>query len=190
NEHISGSVRPDFGTGLLWTYGKLTQTIASNDENNIHAGISVMHLNRPQQSFYGVGDGDRLKMRFNVHGGATLGIHNTNVALCPSFLMMKQGKQNELTVGMLFKFDMKESSKITGFIKGSSVYLGAYYRNKDAIIPYFGFEFSAYSFGFSYDINTSGMTTLSKGRGGIEVSLRIANPNAFLYQNKSKASID
>lgn len=189
NENLDASrIYPDFGTGLLWTYGKVDRTISAENETHIHAGISVMHLNRPNQSFLG-GD-DRMPMRITVHGAGIIGMNNTNVALCPSFLFMKQGKQKEITTGFLFKFSMKESSKVTGFIKASSFITGCYYRYKDAIIPYFGFEFSAYSVGISYDVNASGLTKVTSTRGGIEVTFRIANPEAFLYQNKTKASFN
>lgn len=183
-ENIDGShIHADFGTGVLWTYGKVSRTITSNDETNIHAGISVMHINRPDQSF--LGGGDKLNMRFTVHSAGTIKITNTNLAVCPSFLFMRQGKQTELTIGALFKFELKESSKITGYKKGSSAIMGVYYRNKDAISPYFGYEFSAYSVGFSYDVNTSKFNSVTKGRGGIEIMFRIANPAAFLYQNSA-----
>jgi type IX secretion system PorP/SprF family membrane protein len=183
NENIDASrVTPDFGAGLLYTFGKVQKTITSSNETTFHVGLSVMHLNKPDQAFlYG---GDPLTRRFIIHSGATLGITNTNISLCPSLVFMAQGKQHETTAGMLFRWEMKESSKITGFIKGSYFTAGAYYRFKDAFSPYIGFQFSAYSLGISYDVNTSGMTTLTKGRGGIEVSLRIYNPNAYTYQNK------
>jgi type IX secretion system PorP/SprF family membrane protein len=189
NENILGSrIYPDVGVGVLWTYGKHERTISSNSETNIHAGVSVVHLNRPNQSFYGLED--RLHMRITMHSAATLGITNTNVAVCPSFQFMKQGKQIETTAGMLLRFAMKESSKVTGFKKGSSFIMGCYYRHKDAIAPYIGFEFASYSLGFSYDVNVSELNTITKLKGGIEVTFRIANPEAFLYQNKTKASFD
>ncbi len=189
NENIDGSrIYPDFGTGVVWTYGKTDRTISANNETNIHAGISVMHINRPNQSL--LGGSDRLHMRFTMHSAATLEITNTNVAVCPSLLFMRQGKQKELTTGLLLKFALKESSKVTGFKKGSAFVLGSYYRYKDAIVPFFGFEFASYSLGFSYDVNVSNLNTVTKSRGGIEITFRIANPDAFLYQNKSKKSFD
>lgn len=185
NENIIGSrLSADVGVGMLWTYGKHTRTISSNSETNIHAGISVMHLNRPNQTFYG-GE-DRLHMRITTHAAATLGLTNTNTAVCPSILFMRQGKQTELTTGMLLRFAMKESSKVTGFKKGSTFIMGCYYRHKDAIAPYIGFEIHSYSFGFSYDVNVSELNTITKLKGGIEVTFRFANPEAFLYQNKNK----
>ncbi len=189
NENIDGSrIYPDFGTGVVWTYGKTDRTISANNETNIHAGISVMHINRPNQTL--LGGEDRLHMRFTVHGAATLGITNTSLAVCPSFMFMRQGKQKEITAGMLFRVAMGESSKVTGFKKNSTVIMGCYYRHKDAVAPYFGFEFSSYSLGFSYDVNISGLNTVTKSRGGIEITFRFANPEAFLYQNKSKKSFD
>jgi type IX secretion system PorP/SprF family membrane protein len=185
NENLDGRVRADLGMGVLWTYGKVNRTISSNDETNIHAGISVMHLNRPDQSF--ISGDDRLHMRITAHSAAMLNVTNTNLALCPSLLLMKQGKLKELTAGMLLKFEMKESSKITGYKKSSAFLVGCYYRHKDAIAPYVGFEFSMYSFGFSYDVNVSSLNAVTKRKGGIEITLRLSNPNAFMYQNKSKS---
>lgn len=188
-ENVDGSrVRADFGVGTLWTYGKVSRTISSNDETNIHAGFSIMHVNRPDRSF--ISGDDREYMRLTVHGAGMLKVTNTNLALCPSFLVMKQGKQKEMTVGMVMKFEMKESSKITGFKKSSYFLMGAYYRHKDAIAPYLGFEFSAYSLGLSYDVNISNLSSVTKSMGGVEVMLRLSNPQAFLYQNKTKASFD
>ncbi|HTL82308.1 MAG TPA: PorP/SprF family type IX secretion system membrane protein, partial [Bacteroidia bacterium] len=181
-------VSPDFGAGFLWTYGKQSRSMTSNDETNFHAGISIMHINRPDMSF--LGTDDQMHPRITLHAAGMFQVTNTNLALCPSLLVMEQGKQNEITVGMLMKFEMKEAAKITGFIKGGSVLMGGYYRNKDAVAPYFGFEFASYAFGVSYDLNISGLKTVTNSRGGVEIMLRLQNPQAFLYQNKTKASID
>ncbi|CAN5881619.1 hypothetical protein BH11BAC7_BH11BAC7_20980 [soil metagenome] len=186
NENMVGSrIYPDFGTGVVWTYGKVARTISSDNQTNAHVGISVMHVNRPNQSF--LGGEDRMHMRYTFHGAGEFGLTNSNLSLCPSFAFMRQGKQKEMTLGMVFKFAMKESSRVTGFIKESSVLFGCYYRSKDAVAPYFGFEFSNYSLGFSYDVNISGLKAATKSVGGIEVTFRLANlAKAYLYQNKNK----
>jgi type IX secretion system PorP/SprF family membrane protein len=176
-------LRADFGAGVLWTYGKTNRTITSNDETNFHVGISMMHINQPDISFTSYGD--PLARRVTFHGAGMIHIENTNMAVCPSFAMMRQGKQSELSLGMLAKFELKESAKVTGFIKGASVLMGAYYRHKDAIAPYFGLEFASYALGVSYDANISSLKAVTKGNGGIEVMLRWQNPTAFLWQNKA-----
>lgn len=97
-----------------------------------------------------------------------------------------QGKSNEIFLGSLFKYILKEDSKYTGNIKASAVSLGIFYRNKDALIPTFFFEIGQYSLGLSYDINTSALKQASNGRGGFEISLRFINPNPFFYKSASR----
>jgi hypothetical protein len=60
----------------------------------------------------------------------------------------------------------------------TSIYVGAWMRLKDALIPYVGIEFNNIRIGASYDYNTSSLRTASINRGGIEVSLiYIRRPN-------------
>ena len=57
------------------------------------------------------------------------------------------------------------------FDKPTSVYLGSWYRLKDALIPYLGLEWNDFRLGATYDVNTSSLKTASQRRGGIEISL-------------------
>ncbi len=45
----------------------------------------------------------------------------------------------------------------------------------DALVPYFGLEYSTFRLGISYDVNISALKTASNGRGGMEVSLIYIN---------------
>jgi hypothetical protein len=89
-------------------------------------------------------------------------------------------------VGSNFRYQLREESKYTGYVKGSAVSLGVFYRNKDAVISSFLFEFSHYAIGISYDSNISNLKTASQGRGGIEISLRFLNPNPFMSKGASR----
>jgi Type IX secretion system membrane protein PorP/SprF len=51
------------------------------------------------------------------------------------------------------------------------LYLGSWYRLKDAIIPYVGLEFGEFHIGASYDVNVSKLKPASNMRGGMEISL-------------------
>ena len=53
----------------------------------------------------------------------------------------------------------------------TNLYIGAWYRFKDAAIPYIGIEINGLRIGASYDATTSGLKTASNVRGGMEVSL-------------------
>jgi hypothetical protein len=80
---------------------------------------------------------------------------------------------------------LKENSHYTGNVKGSTLSLGAFYRNKDAMIAALQLEFGQYALGFSYDINTSGLTKVSTYRGGFEVFIKFMTPSPYLYQKKT-----
>lgn len=175
----------DYMGGILWSYGDGSHYMTSNDQKHINAGVSLSHFSKPKQSFLGTSD-ELLNWKYTVHANSLFGIKNTNYSVGPSVLYMNQGALNELTLGMVMKYMLKEDSKYTGYVKGAAFSLGCYYRNKDAVIPYFLMEMGAYSLGVSYDTNVSGLTAVTSGRGGLEISLRFNTPSPFLYQNKSR----
>jgi hypothetical protein len=76
---------------------------------------------------------------------------------------------------------LREDSKYTGYVKGATVSLGGFYRNKDAFVTAGVIEFSSYSLRVSYDINVSKLKAASCGKGGIGFSIRFLNPSPFLF---------
>jgi hypothetical protein len=74
---------------------------------------------------------------------------------------------------------LQEASKYTKNKKPAAFSIGGYYRMEDAFIAVAKFEYSNYSIGFSYDVNLSKLRTVSKARGGFEISLRFISPSAF-----------
>ncbi len=175
----------DLGGGLLWSYGDGDKYMSSNDQKHFHAGVSLIHINRPEISFLTIAS-EKLYWKWSAHAGGLFGIKNTPLSIAPSVFFMSQGPQTELTPGLGVKYQFKETSKYTGYVKGSAMTLGCYYRNRDAVIPYFTLEMDKYSLGISYDTNISALTNATGGRGGIEISLRFNSPSSFLYQTKSR----
>ena len=50
-------------------------------------------------------------------------------------------------------------------------------------------EMANYAIGINYDFNISGLKTVSKSKGGIEISLRYVNLNPFQYAKGAKALV-
>lgn len=169
----SGDLNPyfyeDFSAGISWNY-QLSERLMTN------AGVAVYHLNKPVQKF-AVSSVERLYSKLVVHLDGHIGIKSTNWAFRPSVLFLNQGPSNEINLGMMVRYQIVEGSKYTGHIKETALSLGGYYRNGDSFIPTILIEVANYALGISYDINVSGLATVSKGRGGIEISLRFINPN-------------
>lgn len=176
-------VYPDFSTGILWSYKKNERYMRGNDQKDIFIGASVSHLNEPNYSFFGTKE--TLYRKMIIHGTSLLGIKNTNYSLTPTLFYARQGSAREFFVGTLVRYMLKEDSKYTGYVKGSTFSIGGYYRNKDAVIVAAAFELANYTIGLSYDVNVSKLKTVSNGRGGLEITLRFLNPSPFLYSNAS-----
>lgn len=168
----------NFSAGLAWNYGKKSTSLGANNQVKATAGMSLQNINSPNQDFTNIIT-DRLYRKFIIHANAEIGVKNTDLAIIPNVVYYNQGPSNQVNIGTLLRYTIKERSKYTSAYKGTAVALGAHYRLKDAIVPMVLLEYSNYSFGLSYDVNVSGLTAASRGRGGIEISLKYVNPNPF-----------
>jgi type IX secretion system PorP/SprF family membrane protein len=177
---------PELGAGVLWSYGQDKKTISANDQIKALIGFSTYHINQPKQNFTS-STNDKLYRKYVFHGNILLGIPNSVIAIAPSWLAQLQGSSKEITAGTMIKYFIKDDSKYTGIIKRSSIGIGAYYRFGDAIIANILIETGKYAIGFSYDINSSGLSKVSKAKGGFEITLKFVTPAAYLYQRRSKA---
>lgn len=176
-------ITPDVSAGVLWRYEKEEEVIGENNHLSADVGFAMYHINKPTQRFI-AGTSDQLFSKYNAHGRLLIGIPHSSIGIAPSFLMSFQGKQKEILVGLMAKYYLKHESKYTGFIKRTSVGLGVYYRNLDAMIVQLMLEMGQYAIGFSYDLNVSGLTTVSTLRGGPEITIRFNSANRFLFQKK------
>jgi type IX secretion system PorP/SprF family membrane protein len=177
----------DFGSGIQWSYTNGGMNSSSNNQLLVNAGIAVFHVNRPNTSFFSTAK-ENLPAKLVFHGNAQIGFSNTRYSIVPSFLYTQQGASKDIIAGCLLRIKLQEESKYTSFVKGSALSLGCDYRIGDAIIPQLEMEFEKYAIGVSYDVNTSGLSIASSGRGGLEISLRFINPNPFAGTSSSKTS--
>ncbi len=177
----------DYSAGVCYSFGEENKYMESNDNKSFKLGVAFDHLSRPEQAYI-TDIHSKSYMKYTLHAQTLLGIKNSSISVGASAISMIQGPQNEITMGMLLKYRMKEESKYTGIKKGMAISLGCSYRFRDALIPYMQFELARYAIGISYDVNLSGLQKATTGRGGLEVTLRFFNPVPFLFQKKVKAS--
>lgn len=169
----------DGAAGLVWTYNNTAGviTVTDNHELKANAGFSIFHVTQPNYSFYNTNE--NLKSKYVLHGNALISIPNSNVAFVPSIMYSMQSASQELIAGSLIRYKLKQETKYTGSNKGSAFSVGGFLRLKDAMIIALLLEFSNYAIGMSYDINTSKLTAVSSGKGGLEITLRFVSPNPF-----------
>ena len=175
----------DLGGGVVWHYNNTAgaKNVTGNHDLKFTVGAAVFHPQQPRYSYFN--SGDRLYMKMVLHGDALISIPQTHLAIVPGFMFCRQGNTQEVYFGTRLRYKLRQDSKYTGFAKGAAISLGAYYRAADAVAAVLLLEYSNYSFGFSYDLNTSPLRTASGLRGGMEVTLRFVTPNPFLKGSSS-----
>lgn len=128
-------------------------------------GFSMLHLNRPKHTFFG--STERLGFRYQADAG----------------VLIQAGDAVSLAVNAYYGHEKKASEIILGALAGYSIstgrnnrpehtiYLGAYYRIKDALAPTVGYQFRKTRLLFSYDVTLSKLASASQSNGGPEISL-------------------
>lgn len=146
----------DVNVGALYTG-------STNDDNNFYAGLSIYHINRPQEKFTGANY--FIEPRYTIHGGGYFPLGEAT-KLHLSGVYSSQAGASEMVAGGAIQLTAGEAAN--GPV---NVYVGGWMRLKDALIPYVGLEFGDFRIGASYDVNTSELKTASQSKGGIELSL-------------------
>ncbi len=152
----------DLGAGINYS--------SSSGENNsltYFFGFSGYHFTRPKMSFYNDAF-VRQSVKWNVNAGFNYRV-NDNYGLLMQGNFAKQGSYSELIIGGLgiWKKGGENELREPEFI----LYIGAFYRMNDAIIPVVKLDYKRYSFGLSYDVNVSKLRTASNMQGGMELTL-------------------
>jgi type IX secretion system PorP/SprF family membrane protein len=140
-------------------------------------GASYHHLNHPDQSFSG--SGTHLPGELNLHAGAKIPIENksqgrsthyeyTEKSLMPSILYKQQGNFSQLDIGMCM---MYEPLILGVYYRGLPIkHYSSQYPNRESVILMVGYNYKKFTFGYSYDIVISRLTTSSGGANEISLN--------------------
>ena len=160
----------DIGTGINLNYMKSDRFLTAKDAIRFDAGIAVSHFGIARNSF--IVTSERLETKYTGYFNSEFNIPSTNCTLLPSLLYMRQGPNQQIVVGAMFKFILGDPSTYTLNKKPRAPAIGGYYRYQDAIVPSLLFQYNKYALGVAYDINVSALTPASKRNGGLELVLR------------------
>src|SRR5690606_18371126 len=111
-------------------------------------GVSAYHLTRPQNSFYN-DPNMNLAMRWNVNLGFSKQASDQFVYQFQTNYA-QQGQFREIMGGGLLGWNAVVKGAVNSIF---TVYAGAFYRHKDAVIPVFKLRYKDLAFSFSYDVN-------------------------------------
>jgi type IX secretion system PorP/SprF family membrane protein len=181
NQYINNAYSPLNPTGenitnsklYYWDVGAGVNYNASSgkDENTTYmVGVSGYHFSTPVTSFMN-DKSIKLPMRWNINASLANKI-NESYSFQVHLNYAQQGVYSEMIGGALLGWakaattNANESGAAAFFI-----YIGAFYRVNDAVIPTVKIKYKDYSFGLSYDVNVSKLKTASQLRGGLELTV-------------------
>ena len=149
----------DVQTGMNYAY-------FPSDKLYINGGISIMHLNKPRESFFSsdaTGVDNRIYPRYNIFVNASYKF-NDEVIINPMAYFTTQTKSSELVGGGYIQYNLSGDGE-------SQLLGGLYMRPGDAVIPMVGFQWKNIRLMFSYDATTSSLKQYNNGRGAYEFAL-------------------
>jgi len=162
-------LRLDANVGIYYKF------IATESKVHPYAGFSIDHLNIPKETF--AGTTTRLPMRFNYNAGCDIKVNET-FTVVPKVLYMQQSTATELFFGAEMRY--KLSGEYTAL-------LNLNYRNQDAFVFDIGLKKGGHVLRLGYDLNTSGLSNYTGGRGAFEISLIITGiKGQSLFSNKAR----
>jgi type IX secretion system PorP/SprF family membrane protein len=170
----------DAGTGFVYSFKNDRDNRRNIFKREFTTGISVFHVNRPNDSF--LGSSSKLPMRYTFFANALIDV--TGGSILPGLYYQRQASANELMLGAFYKIELSKGARITGYTTGSAISFGLFGRYKDAMILKFMYEYEQFSAGFSYDINVSSLRKVSRYNGGFEFMLRYSLNDISLWKNR------
>ncbi len=159
-ENLSRQQRsyPDADLGVRYAFHP-------DKDRNYGAGIALYNLLKPQQSFYNTSKVRRdRRMTLFAEGTHPL---SPEINILPAAYLGLQGSYHELIFGTEGEYILKEH---LGMYR--SIFLGLWYRTRDAGFVTAGLRYDEWRVGLSYDVNVSELEPASKNRGGFEISIR------------------
>lgn len=166
----------DFNSGVL-AYNK-----------NFWFGFSASHLNTPNRSL--INQEAEVPLKTSFHGGVRIPLYGGPFkkehisVLAPSFVYKKQGRFDQLDVGVHFLYD--------------PIMLGVWYRgiplqqnvrdniSQDAMVVILGFQFEKLELGYSYDFTVSELGPISGGAHEVAVKYKLQIATQVKTKRKDK----
>jgi type IX secretion system PorP/SprF family membrane protein len=166
----TSSTTLDVGAGALYYDG------AADKKLNAFGGFAVYHLNRPKDPIIANESPElnTIPLRYTFHGGVSFNI-NDRFSLVPHALYMRQGTASEGVLGTYVQYNVNAETDLM---------IGAYYRHKDAIAPFIGFDWRNFIVGLSYDNNTSKLGAMTRNVNSFELSI------SYIKRNGSQSVFD
>lgn len=140
----------------------------ANLENEaFFAGFAIYNTMKHKENI--LAEQFKMPTRYTLQAGGRLDVSATG-SFYFSLISMLQSKATETTAGIAYGILLSEDAK-------KEVDFGMWYRNKDALIPYIGYQTNGFQIGFTFDYTVSAGKTAAQVRNGYELTLLYNAPD-------------
>lgn len=151
----------DFNLGFGWAR-QITDKLFPE------VGLAFFHLNTPKESFLSSVESFSLRQVYNLKLNYRI---NEKYVVAPNLLYMYQNKAQDMVIGAIGKMRMGENkAKIDEVFAGIN-FRDGFKRNYDAANLVVGAKRQEWQVGLSYDINISGLSSVTHYKGAFEISV-------------------
>lgn len=147
-----------------------------NENTYLNAGLSVMHLNKPNESFFSTNTAlseTNRRYTFFLNGSFK---QSDRWILSPNVYYSRMASSEEWVLGMIANYNLSGDGN-------TQLIGGLYLRKGDAAIPMAGYQWNGFKLIVSYDVTTSSLSTYNQTRGAYELSL--VKTGVFDQNNRS-----
>jgi type IX secretion system PorP/SprF family membrane protein len=155
----------DVNSGIFWWYNPIDNQ--SNLINSINSGISIAHLNNPNESVLSAKK-SHLPLLYKYHGSVIFNV-GKNATVSANVLIAFQKSTAQQNIGSYLSYKINNGAE--SYFKGTIIRFGAWVRIEDSAILLTEMETSAFKFAFSYDMNTSSLRYNNRGIGTYEIHI-------------------
>ncbi len=143
------------------SFGVAYRSTAPRKRINPFGNFAIFHVTTPDESIFRMEQSD-LHIRYSMNAGVRVKVIE-QLYLVPQGVYMRQGNDQLIHAGMLGEFNIGGSMY--------SVVGGGSYRWNDAIVAQVGLKHKSAMYRFSYDVNTSPLSSYTNRNGAYEFSI-------------------
>ena len=169
----------DLGAGI-----SLNSSIDRDNRANYYLGISLYHINHPTQIFNGGYSEIKLPMKWQFAAGVSLAF-SEKFSLSLHGNYSRQQPYNETVYGGLLTYH----AVTPGLPSIFAFSFGGFYRYQDAFIPTVKIDYANMSFGVSYDVNNSSLSTATAGTGTAATEISLYVRGRYNHKNNPRDGI-
>ncbi|MEQ8518277.1 MAG: PorP/SprF family type IX secretion system membrane protein [Cytophagales bacterium] len=158
---------PNVNLGFMFYYNP-TQTYLFTGMSS-YSGVVVSNVIQPNESFI-KDTKSALPLLIKYHGGFEVHM-SSKVDISPNILVQYQDRNYQINGGLYVTYRLFNTP--LGVLAKTDLVFGGWYRYGDAAILSIGLDNRYYTIGFSYDYNTSQLSTLATGTGAYEITLTL-----------------